>query len=552
MVNNLPRPGDGSAGPILEVDGVSKRFGGVLALDDVSFSLAPGDIHALVGENGAGKSTLIKIITGVYRPDSGTVSFEGSPVHFNGPADAAAAGLSTIYQEVNLIPLQSVARNIYLGREPRSRLGLIDFARMNSDAVRLLREYGVATDVRRPLRTLGLGMQQMVALARAVSVQARVVIMDEPTSSLEPREVATLFSVIRRLHEQGVAIVYVSHKMDELYRICRQVTVLRDGKLVHTGDLADLERLQLISMMLGRDMTAGPGGRSEATGSADIRAQRSGHDSTGDSSDDRAPVLSAEGLTSAHLLHDISFDVAAGEVVGLGGLLGSGRSETAKAIAGALPLQSGSVSVSGHRLSHLSTSATLRAGIALLSEDRKIEGVIANLSVRENIVLAALPRLSRFGLVSRGKQDALVDTFIKRLRIKASSPEQRVSELSGGNQQKVLLARWLCTEPTVLLLDEPTRGIDVGAKAEVQALISELAGQGLGVVLISSELEELLAGSDRVVVLREGAVAGLLADDEITESRLMSMLADDSADPVVPGAGADTADLDAATRVVGP
>ena len=545
-------PADTATGPILAVDGVSKRFGGVLALDDVSFILAPGDIHALVGENGAGKSTLIKIITGVYRPDSGAVSFEGSVVHFNGPADAAAAGLSTIYQEVNLIPLQSVARNIYLGREPRNRLGLIDFARMNADAVRLLHDYGVATDVRRPLRTLGLGMQQMVALARAVSVQARVVIMDEPTSSLEPREVATLFSVIRRLHEQGVAIIYVSHKMDELYRICQQVTVLRDGKLVHTGVLADLPRLQLISMMLGRDMTAGRSGPRSRTGVAGTSGADIDRDATVDPGNGPAPILTAAGLTSAHLLHDISFDVKAGEVVGLGGLLGSGRTETAKAIAGALPLESGSVSVSGHRLKHLSISATLRAGIALLTEDRKAEGVIANLSVRENIVLAALPRLSRFGLVSRAKQDALVATFIKRLRIKASSPEQRVSELSGGNQQKVLLARWLCTEPTVLLLDEPTRGIDVGAKAEVQELIAELAGQGLAVVLISSELEELLAGSDRVVVLREGAVAGLLAADEVTESHLMAMLADDSADPVVAGADADAADVDAAARVVGP
>ena len=367
-----------------------------------------------------------------------------------------------------------------------------------------------------------------------------------------------LFSVINRLHEQGVAIVYVSHKMDELYQICRQVTVLRDGKLVHTGDLADLERLQLISMMLGRDMAASRRGvrkQSIPTGS-----DRDESDDPGASAgpDDGVPVLAADGLTSAHLLHDIDLSVRAGEVVGLGGLLGSGRTETAKAIAGALPLESGSVSVSGRRLKHLSTSATLRAGIALLSEDRKIEGVIANLSVRENIVLAALPRLSRFGLVSRAKQDALVSTFVKRLRIKASSPEQRVSELSGGNQQKVLLARWLCTEPTVLLLDEPTRGIDVGAKAEVQELISELAGQGLGVVLISSELEELLESSDRVVVLREGAVAGLLTGDEVTENDLMAMLADDSADtevsdrPVGAGAGAGAADVEAATRAVGP
>jgi galactofuranose transport system ATP-binding protein len=503
--------GTSSAGPVVAVTDVSKRFSGVLALDKVSFELSPGDIHALVGENGAGKSTLIKVITGVYQADSGELRLNGEPVSFANPAAAQAAGISTIYQEVNLIPLQSVARNIYLGREPRNRFGLIDFGRMNADARALLAEYGIVVDVRRALRSLGLGTQQMVALARAVSIEARVVIMDEPTSSLEPREVETLFGVIRLLHQRGVAIVYVSHKMDELYRICQQVTVMRDGKVVHTGRLADLERLRLISLMLGRDM-------------AEVR--RGGRTTFGEShASDAPPVLSVTGLNSKHALHDVSFDVRPGEVVGLGGLLGAGRSETAKAIAGAFHLDAGTVSVNGKPLRRHSTAAALRAGIVLLSEDRKIEGIIANLSVRENIALAALPQLSRFGLVSRAKQDKLVETFMTRLRIKASSPEQKVSELSGGNQQKVLLARWLCTSPKVLLLDEPTRGIDVGAKAEVQSLIEDLAAQGLGVVLISSELEELIEGSDRIVVLKEGAVLGLLEDTDVTEDQLMDMLA---------------------------
>ena len=513
---------------ILDVVDVSKRFAGVVALDNVSFRLHPGDIHALVGENGAGKSTLIKVMTGVYQPDAGTLHYRGEQVHFTQPAAAQAAGISTIYQEVNLIPLQSVARNIYLGREPR-RFGIIDFARMNADARALLTEYGIKVDVRRPLRSLGLGLQQMVALARAVSIEARVVIMDEPTSSLEPREVDTLFQVIRLLHERGVAIVYVSHKMDELYRICTQVTVMRDGAVVHTGSLADVGRLQLISLMLGRDM-------------AEVRA--GGRTRFGESHTvDESPVLDVAGLTSRHALHDVSFTVRPGEVVGLGGLLGAGRSETAKAIAGAFPLDSGTVQVGGKRLRRVTTAMALRAGIVLLSEDRKVEGIVPSLSVRENIVLAALPQLSRYGLVSRSRQDKLVDTFMKRLRIKASSPDQLVSELSGGNQQKVLLARWLCTQPTVLLLDEPTRGIDVGAKAEVQALINDLAGQGLGVVLISSELEELLEGSDRIVVLREGAVVGVLEDHDVTEDNLMGILAG--------AADRGTADPDASGTVTG-
>jgi len=440
-----------SAAPLFEVDSVLKQFSGVRALDGVSFTLEPGDIHALVGENGAGKSTLIKVITGVYQPDAGELRYAGEPVRFPRPAVAQEAGISTIYQEVNLIALQSVARNIYLGREPRTRLGLIDFRRMNTDAQTLLGEYGISVDVRRPLRSFGLGTQQMVALARAVSVDAKVVIMDEPTSSLEPREVQTLFRVINLLHDRGVAIVYVSHKMDELYRICNRVTVMRDGTVVHTGELAGLDRLELIALMLGRET-------SEVRSSGTTDLGRVHHVA-------EQPVLTVEGLTSKHALHDVSFSVRPGEVIGLGGLLGAGRSETAKAVAGAFPLDSGSVSVAGKLLRRASTASALRAGVALLSEDRKVEGIIPTLSVRENIVLAALPQLSRRGLVSRAKQDELVATFMTRLRIKASSPEQKVSELSGGNQQKVLLARWLCTRPKVLLLDEPTRGIDVGAKS---------------------------------------------------------------------------------------
>ena len=384
-------------------------------------------------------------------------------------------------------------------------------------------------DVTRPLHTLGLGAQQMVAIARAVQTDARVVIMDEPTSSLETREVQTLFEVINTLREQGIAVVFVSHRLDELYEICDRVTVMRDGAVVHTGELADLGRLELISLMLGRELST-------------VRAQgATAFDAASHAPrDERKPALRAEGLEMRHRLHGVSLDVHAGEVVGLGGLLGAGRSETAKAIIGALPTDGGTVEVDGKRLHRRSPAAAIRAGVMMLAEDRKAEGIIPSLSVRENIVLAALPRMSRAGVVSAEKQDAVVKLFMDRLRIKASSPQQRVSDLSGGNQQKVLLARWLCMNPKVLLLDEPTRGIDVGAKAEVQALIDELARDGLAVLLISSELEELIEGSDRVVVLKDGTVVGHLTADEVTEDHLMQALATPSTTTETPPTPANT------------
>ncbi|MFI5894400.1 sugar ABC transporter ATP-binding protein [Actinoplanes sp. NPDC051513] len=498
---------------MLEVVDVAKIFPGVRALDGVSFRLRAGEVHALVGENGAGKSTLIKVLTGVYQPDSGDLRFQDEPVQFATPMDAQHAGISTIYQEVNLIPLMSVSHNLFLGREPRNRLRLLDEARMHREAREILAGYGVTADVRLPLGTLALGAQQMVALARAVMIDAKVVIMDEPTSSLEAREVETLFGVIRDLHAHGIGIIYVSHRLDELYRICDAVTILRDGKVVHTGKLADLERIQLVALMLGREMS-------------EIRREGAtafSSDKTGDT--DAAPVLRVSGLTSRRKLHDISFEVHPGEVVGLGGLLGAGRSETIKAIGGAYPLDSGDVQVDGVDLKKPTTVRAVKAGIAVQPEDRKAEGIVAGLSVRENIALAVLPKMSRFGLVSDSKIDAIVERFMTRLRIKASGPDQLVGDLSGGNQQKVLLARLLATGPKVLLLDEPTRGIDVGAKAEVQSLIDELAAEGLGVVLVSSDAEELIEGADRVVVLRDGVIVGTLTGASVTTEELMATIA---------------------------
>jgi ribose transport system ATP-binding protein len=472
----------------------------------------PGEVHALVGENGAGKTTLIKVITGVYRPDAGEVRYLGQPVFFARPLDAQAAGISTTYQELNLVPQLSVAENLFLGREP-TRFGLVDVARMRREARVLLGRYGIDVDVRRPLRTFGLGVQQMVAIARAVSTNATIVVMDEPTSSLEPREVDRLAAVIDVLRRQGVAVLYVTHKLDEVFRLCQRVTVLRDGRVVRTTDVASTTRLGLVSMMLGRDV-------------AEVR-EHGVTSFAGHGGDGRAdvPVLRAEGLVRRHVLDNVSVDVHAGEVVGLAGLLGSGRTETAKAIFGVDQVDAGALHLAGRTWRRWTPATTIRAGLGMVPEDRKAEGIVGGLSVRDNIVLAALPRLTRAGLVSEARCDAIVETFMRRLQIRASSPHQRVSELSGGNQQKVLLARMLCLRPAVLLLDEPTRGIDVGAKAEIQGLIDELAAEGLGVLLISSELEEITEGSDRVLVLKDGALIGALHGDDVSEDRIMTMIA---------------------------
>ena len=510
--------------PVLQLRRGTKRFPGVLALDEVSFGLVPGEVRALVGENGAGKSTLIKVITGVYQPDEGEVLFQGEEVSFSSPGESQAAGISTIYQEVNLIPLLSVAQNVFLGREPRNRLGLIDVPRMNRKAGEVLGRYGIEAEPKAPLTSLSLGLQQMVAITRAVSIDARVVIMDEPTSSLEAKEVETLFGVIRQLRQDDIGVIYVSHRMDELYEICDSVTVLRDGKLVHTGSLSDLTKLELVSMMLGRELD-------------EVQEQGATSFSEEDHTTASEPVLEARNLTQLPLLHGVSLDLRPGEILGLAGLLGAGRTETAKAIFGAGELDAGSVKVDGKEIKTNSPAAAIKAGIAFLPEDRKSEGIIPDLSVRENIVAAALPRLSRAGLVSDKAQDEVVQRFMQSLGIKASGPDQPVRELSGGNQQKVMLARWLCLDPKVLILDEPTRGIDVGAKAEIQKLVEDLASDGLGVVFISSELEEVVEGSDRAIALKEGTVVGVLTGDQVSERNLMGMLAEGAAADGEPGNG---------------
>ncbi|HEU4565149.1 MAG TPA: sugar ABC transporter ATP-binding protein [Gemmatimonadaceae bacterium] len=500
---------------VLRMEGIVKRFAGVTALDGVALQLERGEVHALVGENGAGKSTLVKIMTGAYHRDAGTISLEGRPVAFRTPADAQEAGVIAVHQEIHLLPHRTVAENVFLGREPK-RWGIIDWRRMFADSAALFARLGLELDPRATLATLRTAQQQMVAIARGVSLGAKVLVLDEPTSSLAEREVSLLYELIRTLRAEGTAVVYISHRFDELYAVCDRVTVLRDGRHVATRPLAGLERLDLVCLMLGKSREALAAG---ATAFGEHAARPAAE----------APLLRARELRRGGKLRGVSLEVRRGEVVGLAGLLGSGRTETARAIFGADPPESGELTIDGRRLAPKSPGDAIEARIAFVSEDRKAEGIIPELSVRENLTLAALPALTRFGIVDRERQRAIVDEFVRRFGIRAASPDQRIRELSGGNQQKVLLARWLCTRPELFIVDEPTRGIDIGARREIQRLVDELAASGLGVLMISSDLEELVEGSSRVVVLRDGRDVAELGRGEISQDAIIHAMAGGSA-----------------------
>jgi len=499
--------------PLLLMRGVTKTYPGVRALDGVDFELRRGEVHALVGENGAGKSTLLKVLTGAARRDAGAVLLDGRPIDFRSPQEGQASGVVAVYQEVQLLGRTTVAENLLAGREP-TRWGLIDWRRLRQQARALLDRLGLDLDPDAAVGALNIAQRQMVAVARAVSVGARVVVLDEPTSSLTGREVALLFDVVRWLRSEGVGVVYVSHRFDELYTLCDRVTVLRDGRLVCTRPLAGLERLDLVCLMLGKKR--------------DELRQREGRPREAAAG---PPLLRGDGLKRGDRPDGVTVEVGRGEVVGLAGLLGSGRTETARLLFGLDRPDAGAIVLDGRRLELRGPRDAIAAGVAFLAEDRKAEGIVPDLSVRENLTLAALPALTRWGVVSRARQEALVKRFMARLHIKASSPEQRIRDLSGGNQQKVLLARWLCRDPRVLLLDEPTRGIDLGARAEIEALIAETAAAGTGVLLISSELEELIGGSARVIVLRDGRVAARLKGDEISEGSIMRAMAGGGGEP---------------------
>ena len=511
--SHIPKAPMPSTAPLLVMREIDKRFQGAHALSSASLEVEAGEIMALVGQNGAGKSTLIKVLTGASRRDSGAIVFGGQPIDFASPNEAQRGGISTIYQEINLVPFRSVAENIFLGREHR-RCGLLDWRRMNAAAAELLRRFAVEIDVRRALMDFSTAIQQMVAVARAVSFKARLVIMDEPTSSLDEREVAILFDVMRQLRAEGVAVIFITHRLDELYQVCDRVTVMRDGRTVMTSRMGAVDKLPLIAAMLGRDLET-------------VRAHSTGFSAA--SAEAGEEVLSAEGLQIGQKVRGARVEVRARQIVGLTGLLGSGRTEVARAIFGADPPEAGTIRVMGKYVSPSEPADAIALGVGYCSEDRKADGIVPDMSVRENLTLAILPRLTKMGVVDETRQRAIVDRFVARLAIKAASVEQKIRELSGGNQQKVLLARWLCADPKLLILDEPTRGIDVGAKAEIQSLIRELADQGLGVLMISSELEEIIEGADRVFVLSDGRTVADLPHAEANAAAIMAAMAHENA-----------------------
>jgi len=494
---------------VVEMRGITIRFPGVLALDAVDFSLRRGEVHALMGENGAGKSTLIKALTGVYRIDQGTIGVAGEQRVFGSAADAQAAGISTVYQEINLCPNLSVGENVMLGHEPRSVRG-IDWRATHREATRHLAALGVHLDVHSQLSSHSIAVQQLVAISRAMVLDARVLILDEPTSSLDREEVERLFTVIRGLRDQGVAILFVSHFLDQVYEIADRITVLRNGQLVGEYAAEALSRSDLVSKMIGRELN-----ELEALSARSERPI----DRTA------TPVLRASGIGRKGVLEAADIDVHEGEVVGVAGLLGSGRTELVRLLYGADRADTGTIEVHGEPTRMTSPRHAMERRIAFSSENRRAEGIIADLTVAENIVLGIQARRGWLHRVGRAEQESVVGDYIRALDVRPADPDRIVGDLSGGNQQKVLLARWLATAPELIILDEPTRGIDVGAKADIQRKVAELAEKGLSVIFISSELEEVLRLAQRVVVMRDRRQIGELDSSKVDVDGVIDYMA---------------------------
>jgi ribose transport system ATP-binding protein len=487
---------------LLEMKGITKRFPGVLALDDAHLEVRRGEVHIVAGENGAGKSTLMKILAGAYRRDAGTVLLDGAPLGDPSPRQAQDLGISIIYQEFNLIPALSVAENIFLGREQTLRVpGVVNWARRAREAQAILDSLNVGIDARATVRELGIAQQQMVEVAKALAIRSRIIIMDEPTASLTQAEIAALFRAIRDVKQQGVSIIYISHRLEEFAEIGDRVTVMRDGRTVATLEVAGTPVRELIRLMVGRTLE-------------DYYPK------------EQVPVgkelLRVTGLTRGKAIRDVSFTLHEGEILGISGLMGAGRTEVARAVFGADPVDRGQVSVAGRPVHIRSPAQAIRAGIGFVTEDRKAQGLVLPLSVGHNLTLASLGQFGRGLSISLSRERSAVAEFVKRLRIRAASPDQKVMNLSGGNQQKVVLAKWLLSRSRIFLFDEPTRGIDVGAKIEVYNIMNELVRNGAGIVLISSEMPEILGMSDRILVMRRGAVAGELARGEATQEKLLS------------------------------
>ncbi len=493
---------------LLEMSNISKSFTGVQALQNVDFTVKKNEVHALMGENGAGKSTLIKILTGVFSLDEGLILLEGNAIKPQSPLEAQHIGISTIYQELNLIPYLSIAENIFIGRQPRKKTGLIDWSLMEKESKAIfLDNFGLEIDTLKPLEECSTAISQLTAIARAISTQAKLVVMDEPTSSLDEHEVKILFKIINDLKSKGISIIFVSHRLDEIFEIADTVTILRDGKMVGTMPTSETDKLDLVTRMIGRNAST-----------------------VLDYKKDYKPIkgntiCSSESIASGIKLRDLSLELKKGEVVGLSGLLGSGRTEFARVLFGIDERDSGTIRFYNDEVVFKKPLEAIKKGMGFCSEDRKAEGIFPDMSIKENLIVALLPRISKFGLKDETKINEIVKKFIDILRIKTPSENQLIKNLSGGNQQKVLLARWLCLNPELLILDEPTRGIDVGAKKEIEEIIKGLADDNIGILMISSEVEELVRACDRIAVLSEGRKAGEFIGEEISEKNLMNAMA---------------------------
>ena len=491
---------------ILEVENVSKGFPGVKALDRVSFDLRKGEVHALVGENGAGKSTLMKILSGVYQADEGTIRYKGKEVSFNDVTQASKAGIGITYQELNLIPHLSVAANIFIGREPLTRFGTLDEKKMNADAVAALGRLNIRMDPTTILNKLPISKQQMVEIAKAISTNSEVLIMDEPTSALTESEIDELFAVIHTLRDSGVSIIYISHRLDELKHIVDRISIFRDGHSISTDNFDAIDSFEIVNRMVGRKLE-------------NLFPPKQNVPTT-------EKLLEVRNIVRKGILHDISFDLFKGEILGIAGLMGAGRSELARAIFGADPVDSGDVIMNGRKLSLKSPPDAIKAGIAYLSENRKEEGLAVKMRLSENITMANVQEISRhFGVLSRSRELEAAQRYVKKLLIRTPSLSQVVNNLSGGNQQKVVLGKWLFCDSKILIFDEPTRGIDVGTKYSIYELIGALAREGRGVIMISSDLPEILGLTDRLLVLYEGNLTATLTTAETTQEEVLNYAA---------------------------
>lgn len=498
---------------LLKASNISKSFGkAVIALDKVQFELDRGEIHALLGENGAGKSTLIKVLTGVEERDSGTVFLNGKEIHPKSTQEAQDEGIATVYQEVNLCPNLSVAENIYIGREPRNQFGKIDWKKINADAKELLKKFDLHINVTKNLDNYSVAVQQMIAIARACDIDAKVLILDEPTSSLSAVEVEKLFGIMRRLRTEGMGILFVTHFLDQVYEVTDRITVFRNGGYVGTYQTAELPRVELVAKMIGKDYASL--NESVVAGQLEEEEAPKGEE-----------LIELCNVSSPGTIQNFHVKIRKGEVLGLSGLLGSGRSETARVLFGVDPVGKGEMKLKNQNVHFKSPLDAIRSGIAFCPENRKTEGIIGDLTIRENIVLALQSKRGLFRKISRKEAERLADEYIEKLEIKTPDADQLIKNLSGGNQQKVILGRWLATEPEFLMLDEPTRGIDIGTKAELQKIVIDLAKQGMAVLFISSEIDEMLRCCKRMVVLRDMNQVGELREKEISEEAIMHIMA---------------------------